>query len=352
MDINQCNVCLDDLFVVGGGEDKECVPLPCGHCYHRACIKGWFDQRAQCPSCKVSCSRNVHQLRPLRPLTSDYVRETRSLPELNEAYLDIQAQLDYIATREPVLMREFQGKLKISDGLRTGREALENLSSKLSTRLADLRLSFEESSAELAKIQRSSVRRNNLTFDDGIQLVVTDKQRTDAVKVLHTADSYHSAEMSINIHAKFCCQYIMDIKQDTRALHAASKAVSQKEPIFRDLQAQYDRVKATVQKENTKKQTGPVIPSMFVSSTGLTRSEQTARELSSARRTVLGRFNSNALDTNQEDALTRDMVIKDTRVEPPSKRKSFDLLDDLIREAGSAEEDSIVVLDDSVIELD
>ena len=349
MDVNQCNVCLDDLFVTGGGEDKECIPLPCGHCYHRACIKGWFDQRAQCPSCKVSCSRNIHQLRPLRPLTSECVRETRSLPELNEAYLDIQAQLDYIATKEPILLREIQGKLRISEKLRTGREHLESLSSTLSSRLADLRLTFEEASGELSKLQRVPLKKSSLLFDDGMQLIVTDKQRADAAKAINSADPYHSAELSISIHGKFCTQHIKEIKHDTRSLGSLGRAVSQKDQVFRALHAQYDGMKAAVQKEN-KKQPSVVIPSMFVSSTGLTRSEQTVRELSSTRRTVLGRFNSNAQDTNQEDVLTRDISIKASTNIIPTKRKSFELLDELIRDAGSSEYD-VVLLDDSVVDL-
>ena len=51
-----CTICLDDFIF------RETLTLcPCGHCYHRKCIKEWIPLNNNCPLCK----RKVHEKTPL-----------------------------------------------------------------------------------------------------------------------------------------------------------------------------------------------------------------------------------------------------------------------------------------------
>lgn len=46
-----CVVCLCDYAV-----NEVLLQLPCGHCYHKACIAPWLRRNARCPICKMSVS--------------------------------------------------------------------------------------------------------------------------------------------------------------------------------------------------------------------------------------------------------------------------------------------------------
>ena len=42
-----CSICLCDFK-----EKDNCIVLPCGHCYHKSCIKKWICKKQTCPSCR------------------------------------------------------------------------------------------------------------------------------------------------------------------------------------------------------------------------------------------------------------------------------------------------------------
>jgi len=43
---NDCSICQDSLTA-------PLEILPCGHLFHRQCIKKWFEQRMACPVCRA-----------------------------------------------------------------------------------------------------------------------------------------------------------------------------------------------------------------------------------------------------------------------------------------------------------
>ena len=43
-----CTICLED-YILG----ENLILCPCGHCYHKRCIKGWLRIKNICPLCKV-----------------------------------------------------------------------------------------------------------------------------------------------------------------------------------------------------------------------------------------------------------------------------------------------------------
>lgn len=53
----RCAVCYDDMQ-----DNSGCKRLPCGHCYHRHCLRKWFEQHSSCPYC-----RKEIETEPVRP---------------------------------------------------------------------------------------------------------------------------------------------------------------------------------------------------------------------------------------------------------------------------------------------
>jgi len=46
-DLPGCAICCSNIAL-----GEECQLLPCGHMYHPACVKPWFDQNNTCPTCR------------------------------------------------------------------------------------------------------------------------------------------------------------------------------------------------------------------------------------------------------------------------------------------------------------
>ncbi|XP_057290615.1 uncharacterized protein LOC130613283 [Hydractinia symbiolongicarpus] len=49
-----CTICLDD-YIPG----ENLIMCPCGHCYHKKCIKGWLRVKNVCPLCKMNVNRRI-----------------------------------------------------------------------------------------------------------------------------------------------------------------------------------------------------------------------------------------------------------------------------------------------------
>uniref|UniRef100_A0A7M5VB76 RING-type E3 ubiquitin transferase n=1 Tax=Clytia hemisphaerica TaxID=252671 RepID=A0A7M5VB76_9CNID len=49
-----CTICLDD-FIMG----ENVILCPCGHCYHKKCLKSWLRVKNVCPLCKISIGRRA-----------------------------------------------------------------------------------------------------------------------------------------------------------------------------------------------------------------------------------------------------------------------------------------------------
>ena len=43
-----CSICYDDML-----DGAHCKRLPCGHIYHRNCLRRWFEKHAICPYCRL-----------------------------------------------------------------------------------------------------------------------------------------------------------------------------------------------------------------------------------------------------------------------------------------------------------
>ena len=61
-----CAICLED-FIIG----ESLTLCPCGHCYHKKCIRGWLRLKNCCPLCKVRVSRRPRVHNERTPLLYD-----------------------------------------------------------------------------------------------------------------------------------------------------------------------------------------------------------------------------------------------------------------------------------------
>ena len=61
-----CAICLED-FIIG----ESLTLCPCGHCYHKKCIRGWLRLKNCCPLCKVRVSRRPRVHSERTPLLYD-----------------------------------------------------------------------------------------------------------------------------------------------------------------------------------------------------------------------------------------------------------------------------------------
>ena len=56
-EIPACSICLQDL-------SSDILSLPCGHCYHDACIRQQLEYHLRCPNCMNVCGqlelRKIH----------------------------------------------------------------------------------------------------------------------------------------------------------------------------------------------------------------------------------------------------------------------------------------------------
>lgn len=43
----RCAICYDDMLI-----EEKCKKLSCGHCYHRHCLRKWFEKNSSCPYCR------------------------------------------------------------------------------------------------------------------------------------------------------------------------------------------------------------------------------------------------------------------------------------------------------------
>lgn len=59
---SSCTICLED-YTLG----ENLVLCPCGHCYHRMCIKSWLRIKNLCPMCKmhIGCRNVINERTPL-----------------------------------------------------------------------------------------------------------------------------------------------------------------------------------------------------------------------------------------------------------------------------------------------
>lgn len=58
----RCSVCYDDMT-----EGSGCKRLSCGHCYHKNCLRRWFEKNSSCPYCRKEIEMNVPANRPPAP---------------------------------------------------------------------------------------------------------------------------------------------------------------------------------------------------------------------------------------------------------------------------------------------
>ncbi|RHW70361.1 ERAD-associated E3 ubiquitin-protein ligase HRD1 [Trypanosoma brucei equiperdum] len=49
-----CAICYDDMSA-----DQTCKQLPCGHCYHEACLLHWFEKMSTCPYCRSDIAQRT-----------------------------------------------------------------------------------------------------------------------------------------------------------------------------------------------------------------------------------------------------------------------------------------------------
>jgi len=322
-----CTICYDELFTQGvGGTGKDCVPLSCGHCYHRDCITTWLSQKAECPSCKYVC-RSGTTFQAIKPMSVAFVNDKRSLPELEEALLDAQARLQFVDERMPEATRELGIRLKQYDESRGKQEKLDADISEMSSRAVELSMVHEELTSVIVKLKKSDTHAEK-RFPDGSQVEATEMHRSKAARTVPRGDVAIREQWKINV--KLGVSYSRSIRHDSRGIDSLEKSVNDKAKRSKLLREQYDRMKDAEAKKSASK-TAATIPSMFAPRSGLTNSEQTALKMSTERKHVLCRFNSNAQDSNL-DSLSKDVVvIAPSENRPP--RQSSGRLSELIRQA-------------------
>ena len=49
---DECIICLEEMQL--NGQETTFMKTPCGHRYHKKCLKDWMQQRHQCPACRAA----------------------------------------------------------------------------------------------------------------------------------------------------------------------------------------------------------------------------------------------------------------------------------------------------------
>lgn len=45
--------------------------LPCGHIFHTACLRSWFQRQQTCPTCRLNILRNTNHVQTERPAANN-----------------------------------------------------------------------------------------------------------------------------------------------------------------------------------------------------------------------------------------------------------------------------------------
>lgn len=66
---NICIICREDMV-------NTSKKLPCGHIFHTACLRSWFQRQQTCPTCRLNILRNTNA-------TPDQAVQNEGLDQLN-----------------------------------------------------------------------------------------------------------------------------------------------------------------------------------------------------------------------------------------------------------------------------
>jgi Ring finger domain len=314
---DQCTICCDELFVKDAQGSNECVPLPCGHCYHRGCIVEWMRQQDTCPTCKKRCSRH-QQLKAIKPLVGEVVTDTMTLEELQEGVACFQETMDFMAARIAGINNELSVKRKSADECNKKTiEAAQDISA-LNSDYTKLREELDMAIDTRTKLLARETKNVNITFEDGTPLEATDLHRADANRVVNKGretilNSMHKLDKLCSILAK----QLKGLSKETFVLEKTVDGLDAKK---KTAAADYAKLKPIQPKDTNR-------PSGFVPSTGLSSLQRATAKMSTERPRVLCRTNSSAENADRTE-LNSDVPA--TRFRLQAKRKSTDELEILI----------------------
>jgi len=310
---SSCSICYDQQ------KEDDCYPLPCGHCFHFACISKWFETGKHfCPSCR---DQRRAKLIPLKFAKTDSEVEKLTFVELESGLVDMQSKLDLIKRREPELVQELREMLNAAPDLQAKFDLIEGEKASKQQRFLELAEELEFAEGELGDFRRNMI---DLTTPSELgDLEINEMHRNQVSKFVNKSDSLIVEEL--RKLSKISAGYMRQVASERQEVARLQKCVEGKQERLTSMVKKYDSLKSSNHKENARVTSGSNGPTIFMPSRDLTNTERTIQKMSTERKPVLCRFNSNG--ANNQDALMRDVVAE---IPKQLKRKHEGTLDYLI----------------------
>ena len=163
-----CAICMEEL----GSPIEAC---PCGHVYHKSCIREWIQQKRICPQCKgdavplIPLFFNIYRVDPeSRGLNSSERRSSLKL-ELSTVSLSIETELAEINVLEPQLAECHAEDVAYRKGIEARKIRKDKLESELQAarfNLADAEKRRKELHAESESMRGKMSRTMPIEFEN------------------------------------------------------------------------------------------------------------------------------------------------------------------------------------------
>ena len=88
---NTCMVCREEMAL-------NCKMLPCGHIFHAACLRSWFQRQQVCPTCTTSVLTATREQQALMQQQNNRLRAQREQQQPNEPQPGQFLSVSYVRT--------------------------------------------------------------------------------------------------------------------------------------------------------------------------------------------------------------------------------------------------------------